>query len=78
MFVRYGIKTFVGYDKISLVNGRIRKRDPRMMLDCSAIAKGYGTDVVARYLRARGVKNFMVEIGGEIVTSGVDWPWIIV
>lgn len=72
------IKTFVGYDKISLVNGRIRKRDPRMMLDCSAIAKGYGTDVVARYLRARGVKNFMVEIGGEIVTSGVNQnrvPW---
>lgn len=49
-----------------------------MMLDCSAIAKGYGADVVADVLRRHGVKNFMVEIGGEIVTSGVNpdrLPW---
>ena len=72
------LKAFVGYEKISLVGGKVKKRDPRMMLDCSAIAKGYGTDVVARYLRSRGVKNFMVEIGGEIVTSGINQsrvPW---
>ena len=51
-----------------------------MMLDCSAIAKGYGTDVVARFLRKRGVQNFMVEIGGEVVTQGVNpqrVPWRI-
>ena len=49
-----------------------------MMLDCSAIAKGYGVDVVARYLRSLGIRNFMVEIGGEVVTSGVNpqrLPW---
>ena len=49
-----------------------------MMLDCSAIAKGYGTDVVARFLRSRGVNNYMVEVGGEIVTKGVNpdrLPW---
>ena len=72
------LKAFVGYQKVSLADGKIKKRDPRMMLDCSAIAKGYGTDVVARFLRSRGVKNFMVEIGGEIVTSGVNQsrvPW---
>lgn len=50
------------------------------MLDCSAIAKGYGSDVIAKLLRDKGVKNFMVEIGGEIVTSGVNperLPWRI-
>jgi thiamine biosynthesis lipoprotein len=50
------------------------------MLDCSAIAKGYGVDVVANYLRRQGVKNFMVEIGGEVVTCGVSesrLPWKI-
>ena len=70
----------VGYQKVSLVDGKIRKADPRMMLDCSAIAKGYGTDVVANFLRKRGVENFMVEIGGEIVTQGVNpkrLPWRI-
>ncbi len=72
------LKAFVGYQKLSLADGKVTKRDPRMMLDCSAIAKGYGTDVVARFLRSRGVTNFMVEIGGEIVTSGINQsrvPW---
>ena len=48
------------------------------MLDCSAIAKGFGVDAVARMLRNRGVQNFMVEIGGEVVTCGVNaqrLPW---
>lgn len=72
------LRHIIGYQKISVDHGKIRKQDPRMMLDCSAIAKGYGTDVVANFLRSRGVKNFMVEIGGEIVTCGVNperLPW---
>ena len=40
------------------------------MLDCSAIAKGYGCDAVAATLEAHGVQNYMVEIGGEVVTKG--------
>ena len=65
------LMTIVGYQKVSLVDGKVQKADPRMMLDCSAIAKGYGSDVVANFLRKRGVENFMVEIGGEIVTQGI-------
>ena len=74
------LKAIVGYQKLSLVDGMIHKADPRMMIDCSAIAKGYGVDVVAKYLRSRGVENFMIEIGGEIVTQGVNpskHPWRI-
>ena len=70
----------VGYEKVSMVDGKVTKRDPRIMLDCSAIAKGYGTDRVARLLRSRGIQNYMVEIGGEVVTSGVNpdrVPWKI-
>ena len=40
------------------------------MLDCSAIAKGYGCDAVAQLLRSLGITNFRVEIGGEVVASG--------
>ena len=71
---------FVGYDKISLVGKKIQKTDPRIMLDCSAIAKGYGSDVVARLFRKYDIKNFMIEIGGEIVVSGIsenNQPWKI-
>lgn len=52
----------------------------RNQYDFSAIAKGYGSDVVARYLRSQDVKNFMVEIGGEVVTQGISekrLPWRI-
>ena len=74
------IRSLVGYQKVSLKNGQIRKADPRVMLDFSAIAKGYGSDVVARFLRQQGINNFMVEIGGEVITSGINdkrLPWRI-
>ena len=70
----------VGYKKVELKGDRVVKQDPRIMLDCSAIAKGFGVDVTANYLRNLGVKNFMIEIGGEIVTSGINeqrLPWKI-
>lgn len=66
------IRALVGYKKVCLKGNHIQKQDPRIMLDCSAIAKGYGTDIVARYLKRKGITNFMVEIGGEIVTNGVS------
>jgi len=59
-----------GYTKIHEDNGRIVKDDPRIMLDCSAIAKGFGSDMVAGMFRSKGIDDFMVEIGGEIVVSG--------
>lgn len=74
------LRQIVGYKKVSLRDGHVIKADKRIMLDCSAIAKGYGSDVVARYLRSKGITNFMIEIGGEIVTSGKSekrLPWKI-
>jgi thiamine biosynthesis lipoprotein len=59
-----------GYRKIHETDGMITKDDPRIMLDCSAIAKGFGSDMVAGMLRSKGINDFMVEIGGEIVLSG--------
>ena len=56
------------------------KGDPRIMLDASAIAKGYGVDVVASFLAAQGCTNYLVEIGGEVVTGGLNakgLPWRI-
>ena len=73
------LRQFVGYQHISLTDdGHLLKDDPRVILDCSAVAKGFGVDVVADYLRHRGIDNFMVEIGGEVVVSGVNpkgQPW---
>lgn len=64
------LKQLVGYKKIRLENGKIIKEHPNTMLDCSAIAKGFACDLVARYLKKEGCKNYMVEIGGEVVALG--------
>lgn len=70
------LRASVGYSKVRLENrdGRrkIRKENSGTMIDASAIAKGFGCDCVAGYLRTCRVKNFMVEIGGEIVSDGVN------
>lgn len=74
------LRSIVGYKKVTLRNNRITKTDPRVMLDCSAIAKGYGCDVVAHLLQRHGIENYMVEIGGEVVTHGISekrLPWKI-
>lgn len=74
------LKALVGYHKVKLQGEKIVKSTPGIMLDCSAIAKGYGSDVVANYLKSKGVENYMVEIGGEIVTNGISekrLPWKI-
>ena len=74
------LRAIVGFNTVSLQDGYVIKKNPKTMLDCSAIAKGYGTDVVARFLKKKGVQNFMVEIGGEIVVNGNSeklQPWRI-
>ncbi|MGL5979983.1 MAG: FAD:protein FMN transferase [Phocaeicola sp.] len=64
------LKQFVGYKKIKLSDGKIVKEDKRTLLDCSSIAKGYGVDQVAQLLESKGIKNFLVDIGGEVVAKG--------
>ena len=64
------ILVFTGFNLIEIKNGEIEKKDDRIMLDFSSIAKGYTVDVVADFLRNQGCESYMVEIGGEIVAKG--------
>lgn len=72
---------FTGYRKVSLSpEGRVVKADPRIMLTCSAVAKGYAVDVIAQLLAQKGILSFMVDIGGEVVVHGKNpkqEPWHI-
>lgn len=55
------------------------KRVPELYVDLSSIAKGYGVDVVAEYLEAQNIKDYMVDIG-EVRTrgnNGENKPWRI-
>jgi len=68
----------VGFDKIQVVNHKVIKKDPGIYLDFNSIGKGFGIDVVARFLDQQQIANYMIEIGGEIRAKGVkkkDKPW---
>lgn len=75
------LRQLIGYTRVSLdADGCVQKQDPRLMLNCSAVAKGYAVDVVARLLQAKGIDNLMVDIGGEVVVKGHNpqqRPWRI-
>lgn len=61
-----------GFHKIHVESGKIVKEDPNMKLDMSAIAKGYTSDLMARFLAENGCENYMVEIGGEVAAKGTN------
>ncbi len=66
------ILAFVGMDKITLRGDSLVKQDPRVMLDFSSIAKGMACDEIGRMLTRNGARNWLVEIGGEVVASGMN------
>ena len=71
-------KEFTGLDKVSLKQDLFQKKDKRVQINLSGIAKGYGVDVIGSILLKAGVQNFMVEIGGEILVQGNNskgLPW---
>ena len=66
------ILSFVGMDKLALHGDSLAKQDPRVMLDFSSIAKGLACDEIGRMLARNGARNWLVEIGGEVMASGVN------
>lgn len=73
-------KARVGYDRIVINDNSLVKSDPLIEVNYSAIAKGYGVDLIAGVLDGAGFTDYMVEIGGEIVVRGKNLqrrPWTI-
>ncbi len=71
---------FVGLNKVKLEGNKITKESPEIYLDFNSIAKGFGIDVVGRFLESKKINNYLVEIGGEIRTSGFkenNQPWLV-
>jgi len=60
----------VGMDKLIFKNGILKKREKNVSIDVNGIAQGYSVDVLANLLLRKGIKDFMIEIGGEIIVKG--------
>lgn len=67
---RDSLLKLVGMDKVKIENGRVIKAIPGINLDFNAIAQGYSVDVICDYFSSRGIKSFLVEIGGEVRVKG--------
>ena len=70
----------VGYTNLQVdeSQNRVKKAFPELYVDLSAIAKGYGVDLLAKLLEERGIVDYLVEIGGELRISGQkpdQTPW---
>jgi len=62
----------VNFNLVGFDQDKVYKQREGVQLDMSAIAKGYGVDVIADYLESRGITNMLIEIGGELVGRGVN------
>ncbi|MBQ6771652.1 MAG: FAD:protein FMN transferase [Bacteroidales bacterium] len=74
------LRALVDYRKVHIGDGIVVKEDPRITLDFNAIAQGYTSDLIAAFLDGRGIKNYLVDTGGEIMARGGKpdgQPWIV-
>jgi len=62
----------VGYNKLKLGTNCITKEIANLSINLSAIAKGYGVDQVALLIELNGITNYLVEIGGETASRGIN------
>lgn len=63
---------YIGYQKVRIVDHKLIKDDPRILIDANSIAQGYSADVIAELLEKNNCKNYMIEIGGEVVCKGLN------
>jgi thiamine biosynthesis lipoprotein len=72
------LKQYTGMDKIRVEGRKMIKNNPNVRINANAIAKGYCSDIVAEFIERQGIKDYLVEVGGETVIkgknrSGKDW-----
>lgn len=65
------LMTNVGFDRIIKTPSKFIRPD-EAYLDFNAIAKGYGIDVIVEFLLSKGIKNLLVDIGGDLRTTGLN------
>jgi thiamine biosynthesis lipoprotein len=66
------IRNFIGHHRITINQNHISKNHPNVQVDFGGIGQGYGVDVVADFMRSKGIRNFLIELGGEGFASGTN------
>jgi len=61
---------YIGYKTVKLVDGKIIKNNPLTKIDFNAVAQGYSVDVLAKFLENKGIKDYLIDVGGEVLGRG--------
>lgn len=64
------LKNFVGFDKITFDEQSVQKQKEGVFIDFNAIAPGYAADILGSFLEGKGIKDYMIEVGGEVLCKG--------
>lgn len=79
-YVIDSLKKLVDFEGVRLTDGKIIKSNPDIQIDYNAIAQGYSVDLTGGFFKSKGVQNFLVDIGGEVLGSGSKpggKPWVV-
>lgn len=60
----------IGYSKVQLRDGKLIKEDSAMMIDFNAIAQGFTCDLIGKFFSDRGITNYLIDVGGEVLAKG--------
>jgi thiamine biosynthesis lipoprotein len=64
------ILTCIGSDKLVIRKESLIKTIPCLKIDVNGIAQGYSVDVLAKYLEKKGIRDYLIEVGGELRVRG--------
>jgi thiamine biosynthesis lipoprotein len=64
------LKNFIGFDKITFDEQSVQKQKEGVYIDFNAIAPGYAADILGRFLEGKGIQDYMIEVGGEVLCKG--------
>jgi FAD:protein FMN transferase len=60
----------INYKAVRLKNNKLIKDNPAIHIDFNAIAQGYSVDLLANFLESKGIKSYLIDIGGEVFGKG--------
>ncbi len=64
------LRQYVDYRMVKLVDGKFIKQKPEITIDYNAIAQGYSADLIGNILEEKGITNYLIDVGGEVLSKG--------
>lgn len=64
------LKSHSGMDLVTYSGDSLKKKDPKVQLDTDGIAQGYSVDKLGTWLEEKGIENYVIELGGEVLVKG--------